>query len=242
MRILKIAVIFAGGVGSRMHSRDIPKQFLYIHGIPIIARTVKNFNDHPDIDGIVIVSVADWKNKCHDIVKNHNLSKVIGIVSGGTTSQESIFSGLEFVYQKYKNDKVIVLIHDGVRPLITNQVISDNINSVMKFGNGITCVKCKETVLITDGEKVNSIPSREKLLLARAPQSFWLAELYQAHLVARKNNINTYIDSANLMRDYGLILHPVLGNDENIKITTPEDFFALQAIYNSRENEQIYGI
>ena len=240
---MNIAVIFAGGVGSRMRSRDVPKQFLEIHGTPIIVRTVDIFQKHPLIDLIIIVCVKEWIDFCRQLLDKYRLTKVYSIEEGGATGQDSIYHGLIAAESVSKGQNSIVLIHDGVRPLINEQTITDNISAVKKYGSAITSVLAKETVLeIGSDSMVQQIPARASLRLARAPQSFWLKDILGAHRTAISEGKHNYIDSASMMFDHGFKLYPVEGPYENIKITTPEDFFALQAILNSRENAQIYGI
>lgn len=240
---MNIAVIFAGGVGSRMRSKELPKQFLVIHGEPVIARTVRHFQDHPDIDSIVVVCVADWVDYCRRLLANSGMSKVARVVSGGATGQESIYQGLCAAESIAQNEPSIVLIHDGVRPLINQDVITDNIRSVEQCGSAITCVKAKETVLeVDDASHVSSIPPRSMLRLARAPQSFWLKDIIAAHRDAIATGRNDYIDSASMMLERGFELTPVDGPEENIKVTTPDDVFAMRAVLDSRENRQIYGL
>lgn len=240
---MNIAVIFAGGVGSRMRSKDLPKQFLRIHGKPIIVRTVRHFQEHPLIDVIVVASGTDWLEYCRELLDEHRMSKVAAVVPGGATGQESIFHGLLTAEKIAGGERSVVLIHDGVRPLINAQVITDNIETVRKTGSAVTCVRAKETVLVEGADGcVESIPDRSLLRLARAPQSFWLDEILAAHRAAEEAGRRDYIDSASMMFERGCSLTPVEGPDENIKVTTPGDFFSLQAILNARENEQIYGI
>lgn len=237
-----VAVIFAGGVGSRMHSKDLPKQFLRIHGEPIIVRTVRHFQDHPMVDSVVVVSGKEWIEHCRGLFADFGMRKVVSVVPGGATGQESIFHGLIEAERIVGKEKAVVLIHDGVRPLINGKVISDNIEAVLATGSAITCVRAKETVLVeTDGD-VTEIPVRSSLRLARAPQSFWLDDILAAHREADSKGRHDYIDSASMMFECGHSLTPIDGPDENIKVTTPDDFFSLQAILNARENEQIFGI
>ena len=238
-----VAVIFAGGVGSRMHSKDLPKQFLRIHGEPIIVRTVRHFQEHPMVDAIVVVSGADWLDYSRDLLEESHMSKVVAVVPGGSTGQESIFHGLLAADKLSGGERTVVLIHDGVRPLINSQVITDNIETVCSTGSAITCVQAKETVLEVGADGgAESIPDRSTLRLARAPQSFWLDEILDAHREADSAGRHDYVDSASMMFERGCPLTPVEGPDENIKVTTPGDFFSLQAILNARENEQIFGI
>lgn len=240
---MNIAVLFAGGVGSRMHSKDLPKQFLEIHGKPIIVHTTELFQRHEDIDAIVVACHSDWLEYCEALLVRYGLSKVRRIVPGGATGQLSIYAGLCAAEQLADGDRSIVLVHDGVRPLITQQTITDNIASVKEHGSAITSVKVKETVLEVDSdEKITNVPNRSQTRLARAPQSFWLDEILAAHRRALAEGRRDFIDSASMMMAYGHSLYLVEGPDENIKITTPDDFFSMRSILDARENRQIYGI
>lgn len=118
---MNIAVVFAGGVGKRMHTKDIPKQFLKLHNKPIIIHTLELFENHPEIDAIVVSCVSDWVGYLNDLVNKYNLKKVRKIVPGGKTGQESIYNGLKAAEEVGNRDKDIVLIHDGVRPLINKK-------------------------------------------------------------------------------------------------------------------------
>lgn len=239
---MNIAVIFAGGVGSRMHTKTKPKQFLEIHGKPIIVHTIEKFQENAEIDAITVACVKDWIPYLTELVKQYNLFKVKKIVPGGDNGQQSIYNGLVAAKEIAGNEKSIVLIHDGVRPLITSQLIYENIESVKKYGSAITSVKVKETVLITSGEnKIDEIPDRSMTRLARAPQSFWLDEILKAHNKAKADGKNDFIDSCSMMTYYGKELYLVDGPLENIKITTPDDFYTMRALLDAKENAQIYG-
>lgn len=238
---MNIAVIFAGGVGSRMHAKSKPKQFLTIHEKPIIIYTLEKFENHKDIDAIVIACVEEWITYLKELVSKYNIKKVQEIVPGGQTGQLSIYHGL-IAAEKISNDKkTIVLIHDGVRPLIVEKTISDNISSVKKYGSAITCVKVKETVMVVSNNSIDSIPNRENSRLARAPQSFYLDEIMNVHKKSLSENRTDFIDSCSMMQHYGNKLYLVDGPEENIKITTPEDFYTMRALLDAKENAQIYG-
>lgn len=240
---MNIAAIFAGGVGKRMHTKELPKQFLKIHDKPIIVHTLELFEENPEIDMIVISCVEDWIGYLNKLVRKYNLRKVQKIVKGGATGQESIFNVLKAAEELGNRDNDIVLIHDGVRPLINQKTISDNIESVKKHGSAITAVKVKETILVVDDdEAIVEVPSRAASRLARAPQSFYLNDILSAHERARKEGKNDFIDSCSMMKYYGKKLYLVNGPQENIKITTPDDFYTMRALLDAKENAQIYGI
>lgn len=236
-----IAVIFAGGTGKRMNSVSRPKQFLELNGKPVIIYTLEVFENHPAIDGIVVVCIKDWISFLEKQIKKYDIRKVEAIVAGGDTGQESIFNGLEEA-EKIYGDECNVLIHDGVRPLINEQTITDNIEMVNKEGNCITCVPSIETVLIKRDEANIEIPSRGDTIIARAPQTFRLKDIISAHRRAKKEGKMDFIDSCSMMSYYGDKIHFVMGPIENVKITTPMDFFLFRALLEVKENQQIFGL
>ncbi len=240
---MNTALIFAGGTGTRMNSRGKPKQFLELHGKPILLHTIEQFETHPEIDSIAVVCIAEWIDYLKDVLKRFGVRKVRWIVPGGKSSQESTRNGLAAIAADQDPEKTIVLIHDGVRPLITPELIHDNIESVKKYGNAITVAPAIETIITTcDGEHVDSVIDRSTCRLARAPQSFVLKDIMQMHQRAVAENYDKMIDSASLMVHYGTKLNLVVGPSENIKITTPSDFYVFRAIMEARENSQIWGI
>lgn len=237
---MNIAVIFAGGSGKRMNTKDKPKQFLLIHGKPIIVHTIEIFQNHNEIDKIIVVCIEQWIPYMEKMKFNYRLDKISKIVPGGKTGQLSIYNGLQAAKKLFGTDDNIVLIHDGVRPLINNQTITDNIFSVKENGSAITCTLAKETVvLVNEDNNIESVPKRDKLRLAKAPQSFWLDEILEADELAIKNGDINVIDSCTLMQMVGKPLNVVIGPSENIKITTPDDFYTFRALYDARENQQL---
>lgn len=238
---MNIAVIFAGGTGQRMHSKDVPKQFLKMHKKPIIIYTLEIFENHPDIDAIVIACVDTYIDYLNDLIYKYRIDKVKKIVPGGSTGQMSIYYGLEAAKEVSNGEDTVVLIHDGVRPLINNKVISDNIASVKKNGSAITTGVVQETILVVnDNESIEYVPDRSHSRVAKAPQSFWLNDILSAHYQAQKEGITNYIDSCTLMKNYGHKLFLVDGPSENIKITTPGDFFVMRAFLDAQENQQLF--
>lgn len=139
-------LIFAGGTGRRMNVRSKPKQFLELHGKPIIIYTLEHFEYHNEVDKIVVVCLADWIAELKGLLRRYGITKVVAIVPGGETGHDSIYYGLAAM-QKFSGDDDIVLIHDGVRPLITEELITENINSVRKYGNAITGERARESVV-----------------------------------------------------------------------------------------------
>lgn len=236
-----IALIFAGGVGNRMNSKAKPKQFLELHGKPIIIYTLEIFQTHPLIDGIVIAMVSGWVEYMRELIDRYQLTKVVDVVEGGQTGQLSIFNGLECVERHFSQDST-VLIHDGVRPLINQQIVGANIEQVKRSGNSITTSPTIETFVVVDDDMVvQEVPTREHSRLAKAPQCFLLRNILNVHRQALKEGVVDSIDSCTLMNQYGHNVTLVEGPVENIKITTPTDYFMFRAIVESRENGQIFG-
>ncbi len=243
---MNIAAIFAGGSGIRMNTKSRPKQFLELHGKPIIIYTLELFDNHPDIDAITVACIQSWIPFLEKQIRKFEINKVVKIVSGGATGQESIYNALCAAEQHALSsqgtlDGVNVLIHDGVRPLITEQTITDNINKVMECGSCITCVPATETLVVRQQDDSLQIPSRKDSLIARAPQSFRLTDIISAHRKAIDEGRNDFIDSCTMMSHYGYTMGIVNGPVENIKITTPTDFFVFRAMVQVHENQQIFG-
>ena len=239
-----IAVIFAGGSGVRMNTRSKPKQFLELRGKPIIIYTLELFDNHPLIDGIVVVCLESWIPFLKKMLKKFEINKVVKIVSGGDSGQDSICRGLCAVedYCKDKGEEnAVVLIHDGVRPLIVDETITRNIEKVHEKGSAITVVPAIETFVIQKEEGQMVIPDRSSCLLARAPQSFYLKDILSIHRKNKENGNITFIDSCSMMSYFGYKMATIEGPMENIKITTPTDYFIFRAMVEVHENQQIFG-
>ena len=242
---MNIALIFAGGTGKRMHSKTKPKQFLELHGKAIIIHTIENFEKHKDIDKIVVVCIEVWVPYLNQLIEKNHICKVCDVIPGGRTGQESIYNGLKFISSNISvNPKEdIVLIHDGVRPLITDKLICENIQCVQKYGNCITTSPAYETIIeIRPENEIKTILDRSQCAYAKAPQSFRLQEILGVHEKAMRDGNNNIIDSATMMKLYGYRLYTVSCGAENIKITTPSDFYIFRAICEARENSQIWGV
>lgn len=239
---MNIAVIFAGGTGQRMNTKSVPKQFLQLHGKPILVYTLQKFQQHKEVDAIILVILADWEAYCRSLIEQYRLTKVVAIVHGGENGQESIYNGVHKAGELYPSDS-IVLVHDGVRPLIDEQTITNNIACVKQHGNAITVTPAIETIVMkSENNEVGNILERNCCQVAKAPQSFILGQLLMAHEQARKEQKLDFIDSACLMKNYGYRLYTVAGKPENIKITTPSDFYTFRALIDAFENSQIMGL
>ncbi len=239
---MNIAAIFAGGSGFRMHTKSRPKQFLDLNGKPIIIYTLELFDNHPQIDAIVVACIEDWIPFLEKQLRKFEITKVVKIVPGGETGQDSIYNTLKAAREYTKGKDATVLIHDGVRPLITEETITDNIRKVEECGTCITCVPATETFIVKQADGSLEIPSRTNSLIARAPQSFHLDDILAAHEKALAEGRHDFIDSCTMMSHYGYRLDTIMGPMENIKITTPTDYFVLRAMVKVHEDQQIFGL
>ncbi len=236
---MNIALIFAGGTGQRMNVSSKPKQFLDLYGKPILIYTLEHFQKNKKIDAIVLVCIKSWISYAKKLIEKYKITKISTIVSGGKTGQESIYKGLLKVYKQDPNS--IVLIHDGVRPLIDDNTISTVINGTQKKGNCITVSPAIETIMLkNDNNQTTKLFDRKNCLLARAPQAFYTKDILKAHKQAKKEKLE-FIDSASLMQYCGYKLHTIIGPVENIKITTPIDFCLFRALVEAKENSQVFS-
>ena len=242
---MNLAIIFAGGVGSRMNGYETqPKQFLKINSKPIIIHTLELFEQNKKIDKIYIAIHPDYYEYMQELVRHYYITKTAKIVKGGKTGQDSIYNALKAAYMENPKDS-IVLIHDGVRPNITQEIINKNIEVARKKGNAITCTSCQETILISkNGEKPDEVPYRKETYCAQAPQTFILEEIYQAHLITRENNpgYENIIDSCTLFKTLGKETYMIQGNRGNIKITTIEDLYILRALIRFKEDMEAFEV
>lgn len=231
------AVIFAGGTGTRMNSRNLPKQFLKIYGKPVIIHTLEIFEQCDVIDNIVVVIVKGWEEYLKTLLEQYRIKKVKTVVSGGDTGQQSIYNGLKTL------DNGIVIIHDGVRPFITSKLIEENIAVAKEKKIAITCVKAKETLVSVEDNKINRVLNRDVSYMARAPQTFDIELLKSAHSKAIADNDYSFVDSCAIVKHYfpDSDLNIVECGSENIKITTQEDFYLAKAMFSLEEDEQLYG-
>ncbi|MCD7956833.1 MAG: 2-C-methyl-D-erythritol 4-phosphate cytidylyltransferase [Lachnospiraceae bacterium] len=240
---MNLAIIFAGGSGVRMGA-GIPKQFLEINGKPILIHTLQLFQEHHEIDRIYLAMSRDYMEYARALAEEYHIDKLAAVVPGGETAQDSIYNALKCAREENPGDSV-VLIHDGVRPCVEYDVISENIESVKNYGSAITATPCYETILIShDGQRVDEVPLRAESYAAQAPQSFYLKDILEAHekIRAREKRYEGMVDACTIYRALGRQPHIVYGNRGNIKVTTPEDVYMFRALLQYRENEQAFGL
>lgn len=233
------AVIFAGGTGERMGS-EIPKQFLEVDGRAIVVHTLVRFENNSYVNDIVLVCKESWIDYAKQLIKDAGLTKVKWVVPGGSTGQLSIYAGLAKLRDELMTtDDTVVLIHDGVRPLIDDETINSCINSVLVNGSAVTVAPAIETVITLDDEnKIDRVVERGHCRMAKAPQAFLLKDILAVHDDAISCGKIDHIDSASIMSEYGYAIFCVDGPIGNIKITSPTDFHTFKAIYDMQKTRQ----
>lgn len=235
-----IAIIIAGGVGKRM-GQSIPKQFININDKPVLVYTLESFQKHPQIDEIELVCLDGWQNVARAYAEQYGISKLKWIVTGGESGQESIRNGVYNLEGKVADDDVI-LIHDGVRPLLNSEVISDVIVKCQKYGNAVTSMPYNEQIFVIDPDDETTtekyIP-RETLRRVSTPQAYNFALLDEKYHEAFEKKVGIYGSSYTntMMVDLGVKLHFAAGSDMNIKLTTPENLDFFKAYLNTNHLE-----
>ena len=230
-----IALIIAGGVGARMN-QDIPKQFIHVYDKPVIVYTLEAFQNHPNIDAIEVVCLEGWYDILSAQAKQFGISKLENIVSGGQNGQDSIRNGLCDIAKRYSDKDDIVLVHDAIRPMVSADIISDNIQTCRKYGNAITVVPCTAAMLKTNDEvsSVEQIP-RNNLKVTQTPQAFFIGDLKEAHQEALEQGITNSVASCTMNIELGRKLYMSTGSEKNIKLTTVEDIEIFKALLNSQK-------
>lgn len=229
---MNIAIIIAGGVGSRM-GQDLPKQFINVYDKPVLIYTLESFQKHPQVDAIELVCINGW----HDIVwayaKQFNIDKLKWIVSGGTTCQESIRNGVYGLEGKANPDDNII-IHDGIRPLVESFVLSDVISKCSKYGNAVTSMPYNEQIFVVSKEDESTTTQfvpRETLRRVSTPQAYRFDLLDAKYHEAYEKEIGIYGShyTNTMMVELGVTLHFAAGSDKNIKLTTKDDLEMFKA-------------
>jgi 2-C-methyl-D-erythritol 4-phosphate cytidylyltransferase len=228
---MNIALIIAGGTGKRTQ-QEIPKQFINVYDKPVLLYTLEGFQTHPDIHAIELVCLNGWQEIVTAYARQFNISKLQWITIGGETGQESIRNGVYDLYEHAKEDD-IVIIHDGIRPIIDTAVVSDCISVCKEYGNAVSSLPYNEQIFkTTDGLTTAEYVPRETLRRVQTPQAYTLGKLYQSYKKAFEEKIGIYGSSYTntMMVELGETLHFAAGSDKNIKITTADDIELFKAL------------
>ena len=235
---MNIALLIAGGAGNRM-GQDIPKQFIHIDGCPIIIHTMMCFQRHPDIDAIAVVCIEGWEQVVWSYAKQYNITKLRWIVTGGAMVQESIRNGVFNLEDKCNADD-IVIIHDGIRPLVDAEVLTDVIKTAQQYGNAVSSMPYNEQIFVVskdDETTTTQFIPRETLRRVCTPQAYRFDLLDEKYHEAFEKEIGIrgshYTNT--MMVELGVRLHFAAGSDKNIKLTTPDDLEIFKGYIRNKE-------
>lgn len=231
-----IVLIIAGGVGARM-GQEIPKQFINVYDKPVIVYTLEAFQKHPSIDAIEVVCLDGWHDVLWAYAKQFGIAKLENIVSGGKNGQDSIRNGLYDIASRHNGSDDIVLVHDAIRPMVSNDIISDNIRVCRQYGNAITVVPCTAAMLKTfDSLSTEEQVPRDNLKITQTPQAFFLQDIIAAHKEALEKGITNSVASCTMYIELGRKLYMSAGSEKNLKLTTAEDIEIFKALLNAKKD------
>nr|WP_300816383.1 IspD/TarI family cytidylyltransferase [uncultured Acetatifactor sp.] len=243
---MNIAIILAAGVGQRMRNSGLPKQFLKLMGKPVIIYTLEKFEECREIDQVIVVCHGSYVDYMRELLGLYQIRKATGVIVGGSDRQASLQRGLEAIMEKGGKPEDIVVIHDGVRPLVDIQTIHENIRVARQHGCAVTVHGVRESVVITDSEAadITSFMKRADTYSMTSPQSFRLQKILEAYgkVDLSGQTDMPLLDAAMVYAKAGGEVHLVKEQGTNIKITTPEDVYFLKAILELEENKYIFGL
>lgn len=233
---MNIALLIAGGIGSRM-GQEIPKQFINVNDKPVIIYTLEAFQNSDNIDIIAVVCLDGWQHILEVYAKQFNITKLKHIITGGDCGQSSIRNGV-FELEKIYDKKDIVLIHDAIRPMVTEDIINNCIETTRKYGNAITVIPCAEAMLKTE-DQISSTESypRDNLKRTQTPQGFFIGDICDLHREALEKGIIDSVASCTLMIELNKKVYFSKGAEKNIKLTTVEDIDIFKALLMSKRSE-----
>lgn len=233
---MNIALLLAAGEDPNFRM-DIPKQFVNVYNRPVIVYTMEIFQTHPDIDVIMVACLKGWENMVNAYAKQFGIDKLKWVIPGGKTGQETSRLAVEKLIQECSAEDMIV-IHDAIRPMVTQEIISDSIYTCMKKGMGIAAVTSMDNVMMTDDGITGRISiSRYAFRRIQTPQTYWLGELKSAHEEAVEKGIVCENDTNNMISKLGRNVSFSKGSDLNMKINTVEDVAMFKALYAMRNGD-----
>lgn len=235
-KMANVGLLIAGGSGNRMH-QDIPKQFITVNERPVIVYTLESFEKHPEIDAIAVVCIEGWEQVLWAYAKQFNITKLQYVVSGGKNGQDSIRNGV-YELEKHFDKDDIVLIHDAIRPMVSAEIISDNIRVAREFGNAITVIPCAEAMMQTeDGVVSTDSYPRDRLKRTQTPQAFHIGDICDLHRRALEAGITNSVASCTLKIEMGEQVYFSAGSEKNIKLTTVEDIDIFKALLAAKRSD-----
>lgn len=235
---MNIALLLAGGSGNRT-GQDIPKQFICVYEKPVIIYTLEAFEKHPDIDGIIVTCLEGWQDILWSYAREAKITKLKWIVEGGANGQSSAKNALDALQGVCEPDDLLV-IHDAVRPNISQEIISNAVAVCKKYGSAVAAIPCAETVIQTTDKKQGNVNvDRDSIMRIQTPHVFPYGKLVWAHEEAAQRGITGATTASTLLIDLGENIHFSIGSEKNLKITTAEDLEIFTALYKVKKEEWI---
>ena len=236
---MNIVILTAGGIGARTH-QDLPKQFINVDNKPIIIYTLEAFQQHPNIDEIYVACLEGWNMVLDAYAKQFCITKLKRIVIGGATGQGSIYNAMNAIREDHGESDIVVMIHDGNRPMVSQDIITDSLVKQRIYGSAVTAIPTTEVVFVSkDGKESNAALNREELWRTQTPHTYAFKELWDVHCRALEDGITNTAASCSLMQKYGYTTYFSKGSEKNIKITTVEDIEVFKALLNARNDAWI---
>lgn len=236
---MNIAILTAGGIGARTH-QDLPKQFINVDNKPIIVYTLEAFQQHPNIDEIYVACLEGWNMVLDAYAKQFCITKLKRVVIGGATGQASIYNAMCAIREDHGESDIVVMIHDGNRPMVSQDIITDSLVKQRIYGSAVTAIPTTEVVFVSkDGKVSNAALNREELWRTQTPHTYVFKELWDVHCRALEDGVTNTAASCSLMQRYGYTTYFSMGSEKNIKITTVEDIEVFKALLNARNDSWI---
>lgn len=226
---MTVALLIAGGIGHRM-GQDVPKQFLNINDKPVLVYTMERFQNNPNVDGIFVVTLPDWVAFVDAYARQFGITKLMSVVAGGETGHDSIHNGIIAISKQCLNDTV-VMIHDGIRPMVDDNIINDNLSVFHEKGNATTVIPCAEVIFHSDVPTESSkVLDRAKVWRTQTPQTFSLGKLLWAHEQCFLRHLSCPIATCHLFEMLGETVYFSKGSEKNVKLTTMDDMEIFKAL------------
>lgn len=232
---MNIALILAAGVDPRFQM-NVPKQFVNIYNRPVIVYTLEAFQKHNEIDAIAVVCLDGWQEMVRAYAKQFNVTKLKWVMTGGVDGQSSARIGVNALREECQLGDIIVL-HDAIRPLVSEEIITDSIRVCRQYGNGVAAVRTMDNTMITeDGMTGRESISRECVVRIQTPQAYRIDKLMELHDKAVEMGIKGGMDTSIVASQLGEVIYFSKGSDLNLKINTVEDVEMFKALYKMQQS------
>lgn len=234
---MNIAMILAGGTDNRFQM-SVPKQFVNVYNRPVIVYTLEAFQKHDEIDAIMVSCLDGWQEMVRAYAKQFNISKLKWIVSGGQDGQASARNGILVLKEECRGDDIVVL-HDSIRPFVSEEIITDSLKVCRVHDMGVAAVRTMDTIMRTnDGMVGTESISRYSIIRIQTPQAYRMDRLWDIHEKAIEKGITGEVDTNSVISRLGEPVYFSKGSDLNMKINTVEDVEMFKALYKMRQEAE----